>query len=205
MRGKGLATGRFRDGGQGSMGPTLFAIGPWNQGNPPSPGTTIPAIPLLQYSSIYSEEGHTLTGYHHSDEWRGGAWLIAGDKAAVIFAGSKGQGENWYGCSDGTVWPDEPPYPPECPERGWWSTSFEHQIIFYNPDDLAAVARGELEPWAPQPYARLNLDPYLFDINEHIIFYDTGDIAFDRQRGLLFLIEPLTDDDKSIIHVWRVN
>lgn len=200
-----LATGRFRDGGQGSMGPTLFAIGPWNQGNPPSPGTTIPAIPLLQYSSIYSEEGHTLTGYHHSDEWRGGAWLIAGDKAAVIFAGSKGQGENWYGCSDGTVWPDEPPYPPECPERGWWSTSFEHQIIFYNPDDLAAVARGELEPWAPQPYARLNLDPYLFDINEHIIFYDTGDIAFDRQRGLLFLIEPLTDDDKSIIHVWRVN
>ncbi len=33
-----LATGRFRDGGQDSMGPSLFAYGPWNDGNPPADG-----------------------------------------------------------------------------------------------------------------------------------------------------------------------
>ena len=31
-----LATGRFRDGGQGSQGPTLFAFAPWLAGNPPN-------------------------------------------------------------------------------------------------------------------------------------------------------------------------
>jgi hypothetical protein len=159
----------------------------------------------LLYSSIYSEEGHTLNDYHHSDEWNGGAWLTAGEKSALIFVGVKGVGENWYGCADGTVWPDEPPYPPECPERGWWSSAFERQIIFYNPADLAAVARGELEPWAPQPYASLNIDPYLFNTAEHIIFYDLGASAFDRQNGLLYIIEPLTEEDKSIIHVWKLN
>lgn len=202
--GMSLATGRFRDGGQGSMGPTLFAIGPWIQGNPPAQGSILEAIPLLLYSSITSGENHTLNAYHHSDEWTGAAWLTAGDKSAVIFAGVKGQGKNWYGCSDGTVWPDEPPYPPECPERGWWSSSFQRQIIFYDPADLAAVAQGLKQPWEPQPYAVLDIDPILFDVSEHIIFYDVGAASFDRQRGLFYLFEPLADEDKSIVHVWRV-
>ncbi len=200
-----LATGRFRDGGQGGMGPSLFAIGPWNHGNPPERGSTIDAIPLLLYSDVYSEENHTLNDYHHSDEWAGGAWLNVGDKSAVIFAGTKGQGDCWYGCQDGTVWPDEPPFPPECPERGWWSTTFVGQILFYNPADLAAVARGELESWAPQPYATLNIDSYLYNILSEQQWAHVGDVDFDREHGLLYILEPLADEDKSLVHVWRVN
>jgi hypothetical protein len=112
-----LVTGRFRDGG-----PSLFAYGPWNEGNPPAPGTILSATSLLLYGDAYEENSPAMNNYHDSDEWNGGAWLTVGDKAAVIFVGTKGQGECWYGCSDGTVWPDEPPFPPECPERGWWST-----------------------------------------------------------------------------------
>ncbi len=199
-----LATGRFRDGGQGSQGPAIFAIGPWNQGNPPTPGATLPATPLLLYGNVYTEGSPAMQDYHHSDEWSGAAWLTSGDKSAVIFAGTKGVGECWYGCSDGTVWPDLPPFPPECPERGWWSTAFSGQIIFYDPADLAAVASGARQTWEPQPYAVLEIDAYLYNLQSDQQKSHVNAISFDRENGLLYVIEPLVEGDKSIIHVWRV-
>ncbi len=195
-----LATGRFRDGGQGAQGPSLFAIGPWNEGNPPPPGSTLPATPLLLYSAVTDDEQHTLHGYHHSDEWTGAVWLTAGSKSAVLFVGTKGTGDCWYGCADGT---DEPPWPDDC-DRGWWSTGFVGQILFYDPADLAAVARGEMETWAPQPYATLDIDGYLYHIESTQQKYHLGAASFDRERGLLYIFEPLADGDKSLIHVWRV-
>jgi hypothetical protein len=203
-----LVTGRFRDGGQGARGPSLFAYGPWNEGNPPAPSSTLPAIPLLLYTDVTAADDFTMKGYHHSDEWSGGAWLTAGNKSAVIFVGTKGQGNCWYGFADGTVWPEEPPYPPipDPPndERGWWSDNFEGQIIFYNPADLTAVARGEMEPYEPQPYATLAIDPYLYHIESTRQWYHVGAASFDRERGLLYVFEPLADEDKSLIHVWWI-
>ncbi len=201
--GKRLATGRYRDGGQGAMGPSLFAIAPWEAGQPPAPGTTLDALPLLLYGSVYDEAAPRMNGYAHSDHWSGGAWLTAGDRAAVVFVGTKGLGETWYGCPDGTVWPDEPPFPPECADRGWWSERFEAQIIFYAPDDLAAVAEGRMAAWEPQPYAVLTIEPYLFS-TDFVLFYHLGAAAFDARHGLLYIVEPLVDEDRSIIHVWRV-
>lgn len=202
-----LATGRYRDGGQGAQGPSLLAIGPWNEGNPPPPGSALPAVPLLLYGSVDTVGSPTLRDYHHADEWSGGAWLTAGDRAAVVLAGAKGQGECWPGCSDGTVWPDEPPYPEACDDflRGWWSTRFEAQLIFYDPNELAAVARGELEPWEPQPYATLTLEPVLYAAGSDQRKQRVGDLSFDRERGLLYLMEPLADRNKPLVHVWRVS
>jgi len=199
-----LATGRFRDGGQGGEGPSLFAYGPWNEGNPPAPNSELAATPLLLYGNVYEENPPTLNNYHHSDEWSGGAWLTANDRSTVIFVGTKGTGDCWYGCSDGTIWPDEPPYPPDCPERGWWSTGFEGQIIFYNPADLAAVARGEMETWHPQPYAMLNIDQYLYHIESSQQKHHVGAASFDCARGLLYIFEPLADGEKSLIHIWKI-
>ena len=203
-----LATGRFRDGGQGARGPSLVAYGPWNEGNPPAPGSQLQANPLLLYTDVTSPDEYILNRYHHSDEWSGGAWLTAGDKSAVIFVGTKGTGECWYGYADGTVWPDEPPYPPipDPPndERGWWSTGFEGQMIFYDPADLAAVARGEMESHEPQPYATMNIDDYLYHIESTQQWSHVGAASFDRERGLLYVFEPLVDNDKSIVHTWRV-
>ncbi len=203
-----LGTGRFRDGGQGAQGPALIVYGPWNQGNPPASGTELSNRPLILYSSVYDDpEGvHAMKDYHHSDEWSGGAWLTKDDKAAVIFVGIKGQGKCWYGFYDGTVWPEEPPYPPEGPgQRGWWSDSFTAQIIFYNPSDLAKVARGELEPYEPQPYATLNIDDYLFNrpTNEIQPF---GAVSFDREHGILYAFEFRGDSeiDNPLVHVWKI-
>jgi len=34
--------------------------------------------------------------------------------------------------------------------------------------------------------------------------YHVGAAAFDRERGLLYILEPLADADKPLVHVWRV-
>jgi len=34
--------------------------------------------------------------------------------------------------------------------------------------------------------------------------HHVGAMAFDRERGLLYVFEPLADEDKSLVHVWRV-
>jgi hypothetical protein len=201
-----LATGRYRDGGQGAQGPSILAVAPWNAGNPPAAGSTLPAIPLLMYGNVYTEGSATMIDYHHSDEWNGAAWLTAGGKSAVIFAGTKGLGENWYGCSDGTVW--EPPYPEGgCPDhdRGWWSTAFEARIIFYDPADLAAVALGNLEAWQPQPYSVMVIDDVLYHLEHEQQKSRVGAAAFDRERGLLYVLELFGDGDKPLVHVWRVS
>jgi hypothetical protein len=145
-----------------------------------------------------------MNSYHHSDQWSGAAWLTSGAKSAVVFIGTKGTGDCWYGCPDGTVWPEEPPYPPDCPERGWWSSGFEGQMIFYDADDFAAVVGGTMDTWEPQPYAVLPIDEYLYHITSGQQKEHVGAASFDRQSGLLYVFEPLVDDDKSIVHVWKV-
>jgi hypothetical protein len=179
----------------------MFAIGPWSDGNPPAPDSTLSTTPLLHYHSVREQNPKAMDNYHHSDEWSGGAWLTAGSKSAVVFVGTKGQGDCWYGCADGT---DAPPWPDDC-NRGWWSTAFVGQIIFYDPTDLAAVAQKKMASWEPQPYATMNIDNVLFKSRSSQEWHHTGALAFDRERGFLYMFEPLVDADKPIIHVWHVS
>jgi hypothetical protein len=39
---------------------------------------------------------------------------------------------------------------------------------------------------------------------DFVLLNHLGAAAFDRQRGLLYVLEPLADEDRSIVHVWRV-
>ncbi|MBU0590912.1 hypothetical protein KKF81_06010 [Candidatus Micrarchaeota archaeon] len=217
-----LATGRFREGVWSGRGPALFAYGPWIEGNPPAAGSEVPVIPLLLYGvqepgalEITSYDYTEMENYCAADQWTGGAWLTKDDKSAVVFVGTHGVGDCWYGFSDGTVWPYDGPYPetPAWPhdQRGFWADSIESQIIFYDPADLAAVASGSMENWEPQPYATLNLDQYLYNPGH---YYESSDskrelvraVAFDRENGLLYVFEFRADDEgNSIVHVLRVN
>jgi hypothetical protein len=196
--GRLLATGRFRDGGWGGQGPSLFAYGTGAGEPPPQPGSRLQATPLLLYDSSHTEtaQAHTMVDYHHADEWAGGAWLTAGAKAAVIFVGTKGLGACWYGNPDGPCL--------DCEDRGWWSDRFVGQILFYDPADLAAVADGGTETWRPQPYGRLDIDPTLYHVESSQQKHHVGAAAFNRGQGLLYLLEPLADGDKPLVHVWQV-
>jgi hypothetical protein len=216
-----LATGRYRDGGWSGMGPSLFAIAPWEEGNPPANNTILPATALIRYASTNDAgylfgEDYSLNNYLHSDEWSGAAWLTAGSRSAVIFVGTKGTGtdEAWYGTylEPCTACPER-----EAPTRGWWSPSFEAQIIFYDPSDLAAVASGSMQPYEPQPYATMNIDSILYRIDkmstEYPDFpvnqnkYRLGACAYDNARRLLYIVEYRGDaeNERALMHVFRVN
>ena len=241
LNGARLATGRFRDGGWSGMGPALFAIAPWQEGDPPAPGTHLSAQTLLRYGHTRGDsvtEGQ-LDGYQHSDEWEGGAWLTLGDASAVIFVGTKGSGYLWYGypspAGDGApcpaleiadmvtcYGPDGAPCTAEesggcegysTEARGWWSSRFDAQMLFYDPAHLLAVAHGELSADAPQPYAVLDLDEdlFVFDTVEGPMLgfgdqrrYRLGETAYDRERNLLYVVERFVEEARPVIHVWRV-
>ena len=100
--GRYLATGRFRDGGQGGMGPALFAYRPWLAGGAaPVTGTHLAETTLLLYENVYSTPDieRNMDRYQHADEWEGGAWITTpSGKSAVLFAGTKSNGTKyWYG------------------------------------------------------------------------------------------------------------
>ncbi|MFH1875221.1 MAG: hypothetical protein ABH859_08605 [Pseudomonadota bacterium] len=102
-----LATGRFKDGGLGGKGPSLFAYAPWLQGNPPAAGTVLNEVTLLKYGSTFHDDETTyrtrrMTNYHDADSWAGGAWITtASGKSGVIFVGTKSTGNYyWYGYVD---------------------------------------------------------------------------------------------------------
>ena len=81
-------------------------------------------------------------------------------------------GRSWYGFANGVEWaydcadqtPSTCPQVPEWPydNRGYWAEDYQAQLIFFNPAELVAVARGEIDTWTPQPYAVINLDEFLF-------------------------------------------
>ena len=248
--GRYLAAGRMRDGGQGGMGPVIFAYRPWlADGSPPSAGTHLEEITLLLYENAYNTDEliRCLNGYQHPDEWGGGAWLTTeAGKAAVLFAGTKSNGQKfWYGyinpagpehvcvdtevtdfatCrgADGSTCPQQD-FSGCCNEqsggcvssRGWWTTRFDAEFILYDPADLAKVAAGGLESWQPQPYAAIDIDEYLYLSPPEWELIEVGwgdqrrarigDVSFDRQNGLLFVLELYADGAKPVVHVWRIN
>ncbi len=220
-----LASGRAREGLWSGRGPALFAYQFGELAAPlPSGGKLGEVIPLLLYGEqqpgqpdLISSSSQAVIDYHEADHWWGGAWLTTGDDSAVIFAGTKALGKEWYGFANGVVWehdcaeqtPSTCPDPPEWPydDRGFWAENYQAQLIFYDPAHLAAVARGELESWQPQPYAVLVLDDYLLDPSLDFMEYKrdlVGAVAFDRANGLFFLIERLADEYRSVVHVWRI-
>jgi hypothetical protein len=218
-----LATGRFRDGTWSGLGPALFAMGPWLEGNPPPGQTQLEQfIPLLLYGEpvpgspeIAVREEHRMQTYKPADEWSGGAWLTMGGRSAVIFVGTKATGTNWYGFSNGVRYPtsgdpddpipEVPPWPYD--DRGWWSEGVSAQILFFDPEELASVAGGELATWGPQPYASMAIDDVLFDPGMQVERYKRyllGAAAFDRERGLLYIMERNADEERSLIHVYEI-
>ncbi|MBN1180351.1 MAG: hypothetical protein JXD18_14155 [Anaerolineae bacterium] len=98
--------------------------------------------------------------------------------------------------------------------RGWWSTHFDAQFILYDPADLARVASGEMASWEPQPYAAVDIDEHMFFNPAGVELdllgageqrrYRIGDVAYDRDHGLLYVLELFADGAKPVVHVWRV-
>jgi hypothetical protein len=220
-----LASGRAREGLWSGRGPALFAYAPGDLEAPLPPGGTLTNVmPLLLYGEqlpdlpgLVSTPDQSVVDFKEADHWRGGEWLTAGDSAAVVFAGTKALGEEWYGFANGLVWEHDcaEQTPPTCPEspdwpyddRGFWAEDYQSQLIFYDPTQLVAVAQGELKSWQPQLYAVLILDEVLLSSFLDPAAYKrdiVGAVAFDRAHGIFYLMERLADGDRSVVHVWQL-
>ena len=194
--GKYLAASRRRPGQSGgSYAPSLYAIAPWNDGNPPPDGAALSTVQLMYYpSAAYAPPG---AGSTH--EFADGAWLAVGSKQALIFAGTKTVGSydnglEYYGS----------PHPHFGEgSKGQHADPNFASILFYDPDDLAAVAQGTMEPYEPQPYAQINLQQYMFNDNPSAVDA-LGGVAYDRDHQLLYVMEKKVDANKPIVHVWSV-
>jgi len=204
-----LASGRFRDGLWSGMGPALFAYNPYQETL--AKGDTIEdVIPLMLYGfqqignqHIVTSDSMQMNHFKEADEWIGGAWLTCGNSSAVIFVGTKGMGKCWYGLPDGSLW--EEPYPDDPhSQRGWWCKKFKAQILFFNPKELINVAHGTSDTWYPQPYDSLNIDSYLFNIDSLQQLYRISSVGYDRKRNHLFIMERGADNDKPLVHVWKI-
>jgi hypothetical protein len=211
--GKRLACGRHRD-GQEASGPSIIAFGPWNDGNPPPPGTELGATPLLLYEPWScvcetcegNQDGDCLDGHCEEDNWFGGAWLEDGIRSAVAIIGVKSYGDCWYGYPDGTR------CPPTCEcddcggHRGYQADYFRTVILLYDPNDLAAVAQGWLDSDQPQPYEIFDITPYMLQYPAPENKIKATGVAYDEERGLLFVTEEYGHiaDYRPVIHVWQV-
>jgi hypothetical protein len=177
-----------------SKGPAMFAFAPWQHATlPPEHEAHLDAIPLLYYPTL---EQHA-PDYKACDAWRGGAWPVSGDKQAVLIVGRKSLGEVFYGNGR----------PTDCsPYKGYHCTPYEPQILFYDPADLAAVARGEREPWSVVPYYTWNPQEHVWPTCEGSL----SGIAIDHQNKLLYLLQPRADrvtnqyEPRPLVHVFRV-
>jgi len=185
----------------------------------------------------------SMHGFHMPDDWGGGAWITTkSGKTAVLFAGTKGVGKKyWYGFVN-PAGPDKPcvfqevvgQYPAcrnaadgsLCPRedltecqghdgnRGWWDAAYQAQFMFFDPDDLARVAAGKMQPSDPQPYASMSIDSALrLQVDPSLVDWvgtgvqrrqRIGAVAYDRANQLLYVQELFGDGAKPLIHVWRI-
>ncbi|MBN1895423.1 T9SS type A sorting domain-containing protein, partial [bacterium] len=211
--GRNLVAGRCRDGGLSGLGPTLFAFSKVGSPTPPSQ-SSLEFTTLLQYGPVEaSDDVHfpdAIDGYNHADEWRDAMWISAGGQRAVALVGNKALGQNWYGYTGERMrndwvggdipWPEFPETDPD--GKGWRAHNRQPMAVFFDPDDLAAVAAGSLESCEPQPYSALWFPKKLFFGSRHEICSAT----FDSLNGLLYITELAAElDGKLVVHVWDVN
>lgn len=182
-QGRRLAAGGFRQHLGASYGPTIFAYAPWDEGNPPLPKANLKSTTLLKYGV----PPDSLLNLKQADLFCGGAWLTSGGRSAIVIAGSKGTGPQYYGI------------PHDGGSKGWNAEPYVACMHFYDPAEMAKVAKGVEKSAEPQPYARLDVDSLMFRTVGRR--YPKG-TAYDRERNLLYVFE--MNNANPVVHVWKV-
>ncbi len=211
LEGKWLIAGNHREAGAlgGSQGPTLYALAPWEDGNPPASGQNLDALALLYYATVnecvWEAEGDInerpapgvchFPDYRAMDHWGGGAWVQSAAKRGILIVGRKGLGDNCYGSTE-TCGAD-----PCAPSSGYHAYPYTAQMLFYDPEALKEVLDGSKAPWEVLPYAIHNPTDEIFEPECAIL----GAAAHDRERGLIYVTEQQAGTSgETVVHVWEV-
>ncbi len=204
LEGKWLIAGNHRQAGAfgGSQGPTLYALAPWEDGNPPASGQNLDALALLYYPEIYpgcldDPNECYFPNYRPADDWGGGAWVQTSNKRGILIVGRKGLGDNCYGTPGETCGAD-----PCDPYKGYHAYPYEPQILFYDPQELTEVVAGTRQPWEVVPYQVYRPTSEVLDPECGVL----GAAAYDADRGLLYVTEREAGPwGETVVHVWQVD
>ncbi len=174
--GKMLLVGGTRSGAYNGFGTAMFAVAPWQDGNPPAYEAGLSYKTLVEYGQVSGVD--TQDGREVTDAFHGGAWITRSGKEAILLVGNKTTGEVSYcgGYTPSLDWP---------------------VFLFYDPADLAAVAGGKKKACEPQPYAMLDVSRYFYMDQVTL-----RGVAYDRQRGLIYIYEYGGED--PLLHVFRI-
>ncbi len=200
LDGKWLIAGNHREAGAlgGSQGPTLYALAPWEDGDPPASGQALEAQALLYYPEIYAcindpAQCH-FPDYRPKDSWGGGVWVQTSARRGILIFGRKGLGDNCYGtqaeCSND----------PCDMYKGYHAYPYEPQILFYDPQELTEVLAGTREPWEVLPYETHTVTEVLGGECATL-----GAATYDEARGLIYVAEQtIGSGGRTAVHVWAV-
>lgn len=150
--------------------------------------------------------------YSLTDSWSGGSWITHNGRQAIVFVGSKCNHHSHYfqpggslpcggfpcaGIDNGSGW--------TCGDSTSSDPAYRTALYFYDPDDIAQVALGNLDPWDPQPYAALSLTDVQWNTTECAPGF--GDIEYDATNGRIYMSQPEEDgvnEPKPLIHVFDI-
>jgi len=185
-----------------SYGPAAFAIDPQQLGvvDP------LPAVPLVYYPSA-----HPLDDYGSKSTLFNGSTVMGGmvfpdGTRSILFFGKQGTGAICYGTGtsveadagkavgDGSFYC----YDPTAPGKGYHAYPYLAYVWAYDAADLAAVKRGEKQPWDVRPYAVWSLSLPL-GWSGHIL-----GATSDPATGRIYISQEYGDDTRPLIHVLLV-
>jgi hypothetical protein len=189
---------------ENSAGPTLYAFAPWESGALPPNGAALPVTLLLRYGFI-GQASNRVINWHLDETAEGAAWLSSHNKSAVAISGRRATGDAWYGDSFGNSHSAFDIPEPQFGYKGGSCTEWRNGIMLYNPEDLAAVARGEKHSWEPQPYVVFDTQRFSRRLSQEDP--ESGAIAFAPELRTLFYLEHNGDPEivYGLIHAWRLS
>ena len=203
--GRSVAMGRHR--GWCPEGTNLFAAA--------LPGTLpiggdVPVAPLM-YFGRYDEPSKWSKEHGGANAYQGGVLATADGKSSVLTTGiiDYDISRSYYGYANWT-------FPNQCEPtgtcvggRGWRAADPRTAFLFYNPQDLADVAKGLRQSWDVAWYAKLDITPHMYRRYEPTMLTTGSDaenilVTFDRARGILYVSESFVDGPRPVIHVFKI-
>lgn len=207
LGGKRYLVGRVRGeyGEDVSCGPAAYAV---DFAGAPD-GATLDVLPLISYPTTGFVGENTvppraLPGYSLTDQYTD-AFVIDG---TLGFGGHECEFASHYFHDDGSgginddagVCDENKGY--ACGSESNTGPGYRAYFLLYRLDDLARVARGELQPWEVRPYEKVLVSDKFLDASCRA---SIGGIAEDEVGRILWVCEVTADqDDKPILHAWRV-
>ena len=206
--GRNMLFGGHRPGAY-PAGPSLYSV-TIDTSYSPQDNADLPYTTLLSYApSVTSQDfgPHPMAMYNYADHWRGVGLIQYGGKNTIAFGGNKDFGKTWYGYPDGTEFGDVVgDYPQNTPhnEKGPRSEYVQNTLLFYDPEDLRKVARKEMHPYEPQPYASLNLQNDV--MSDSVSYWQMTSMAVDNENGIIYTVQDDADRARRqpIIHMWKI-